>query len=252
MPFTADGLTPDLIMNPHAIPSRMTISQLLECIMGKACCELGTFGNSTPFCDTSVNQVSEILEELGMNHQGDEIFYNPRTGEQIPCKIYYGPTYYQRLKHIAADKIHSRANNGPVVLLTRQPAEGRSREGGLRLGEMEVDCNWAHGVFGFLKERLMDCSDNYRVFICNLCKRITNVNSCTKCGMITNASICQNCGTIASQFNTKYIANCKGCKNNSEFSEIRIPFAFKLLMQEINSLNIAPRFNTNAIIDKIR
>ena len=145
---------------------------------------------------------------------------------------------------------NSRANNGPVVLLTRQPAEGRSREGGLRMGEMEVDCNFASGIFSFLKERMMDCSDNYRIFICDICKKIANVNSCRFCGMITNLDKCPKCNKDASMYNDKNIANCKGCKNFTKFTEIRIPYAFKLLMQEVNSLNIAPRFNTNALLDR--
>lgn len=247
MPYTKDGLTPDLIINPHAIPSRMTIGQIIECIVGKACIQLAKFSHSTPFCDISAEDIIQILEELGLEPSADEIMYNPKTGEQMKCKIFYGPTYYQRLKHIASDKIHSRSNNGPVVLLTRQPAEGRSREGGLRMGEMEVDCNFASGIFGFLKERMMDCSDNYRIFICNICKKLANVNSCKFCGMITNSQQCTKCGKNATIYHDKNIAECKGCKNYTQFTEIRVPYAFKLLMQEVNSLNIVPRFNTHAL-----
>jgi DNA-directed RNA polymerase II subunit RPB2 len=250
MPYNKDGLTPDLIMNPHAIPSRMTIGQVIECILGKACIQLGKFANSTPFCDISAEEIMEILEKLGLENTGDEIMYNPKTGEQLKCKIFFGPTYYQRLKHIVSGKVHSRNNNGPVVLLTRQPAEGRSREGGLRMGEMEVDCCFSSGVFGFLKERMMDCSDNYRIFICDICKKIANVNSCKFCGMITNLDKCPKCNKNASMYNDKNMANCKGCKNYTKFTEIRVPYAFKLLMQEVNSLNIAPRFNTNMLMDK--
>jgi len=615
MPYTKDGITPDLIMNPHAIPSRMTIGQIIETVLGKACINLGKFAQSTPFCDISAEEIMEILEDLGLENTGDEVMYNPKTGEQMKCKIFFGPTYYQRLKHIVSGKVHcckqdtdvltingwkniteitkddkvaildndelkyeepedilhyndyegqmyyiknqaidlavtgnhrmwvskrkqidkkdvwlkydferadeivgkrrkykkdaewikkpyqfilpkvniketskietndmivdmdswltffgiwyaegwttyeysrgkklensgkvgiavhkqrvkdalypaldklgftykvyrnnteltihlkqlfmymkplsvgavnkefpdwvfklnqqqtqllinsmmlgdghysktaemyftssiklanqfqqlclhagwtsikslhtpegtqatlkdarvitsncdsyrlsvikkrinptvnhghtktqqvqeerlvnekcpvscltvrtgviyvrrngktcwtgnSRANNGPVVLLTRQPAEGRSREGGLRMGEMEVDCCFSSGIFSFLKERMMDCSDNYRIFICDICKKLANVNSCRFCGMITNLQQCPKCNKDASMYNDKNMANCKGCKNYTKFTEIRVPYAFKLLMQEVNSLNIAPRFNTNALMDK--
>ena len=220
MPFTSEGITPDIIVNPHAIPSRMTIGQLMECIMGKACAHLGTFGNATAFNGVKVESLSEILEKCGMERHGNEILYNSRTGEQIHTEIFIGPTYYQRLKHMVCDKVHSRSSNGPIVLLTRQPAEGRCRDGGLRLGEMEVECNWAHGISGFLKERLMECSDNYRVFICKKCGLMANVNP------------------------EKNIFSCRNCKNITEFSEIRIPYAAKLLLQEVQTMSIAARFIT--------
>jgi DNA-directed RNA polymerase II subunit RPB2 len=130
MPFTKDGIVPDLIMNPHAIPSRMTIGQLIECIMGKACLHNGTYGDSTPFTDVTVEKIADILESCGMERYGNEIMYNSRTGTQMNTLIFIGPTYYQRLKHMTADKVHSRSNNGPIVLLTRQPSEGRARDGG--------------------------------------------------------------------------------------------------------------------------
>jgi DNA-directed RNA polymerase II subunit RPB2 len=222
MPFTREGITPDIIMNPHAIPSRMTIGQLIECVMGKACVSLGTYGDATPFTELSVEHVAEILEEHGMERYGNEVLYNSRTGEQIDVDIFIGPTYYQRLKHMTVDKIHSRSQNGPIVLLTRQPAEGRARDGGLRLGEMEIECAWSHGTQQFLKERFMECSDNYRVFIC------------------------KNCGLIATVNPDKSIYTCKVCKNTSNFAEIRIPYACKLLMQEIQTMGIGARFITGS------
>lgn len=135
MPYTKDGIIPDIIMNPHAIPSRMTMGQLMECLMGKASAMLGSIGDSTPFTDCSVEQLAEILQSHGMERYGNEILYNGRTGEQIHTEIFIGPTYYQRLKHMTVDKMHSRSSNGPVVMLTRQPAEGRARNGGLRFGK---------------------------------------------------------------------------------------------------------------------
>lgn len=218
MPFTADGLVPDIIVNPHAIPSRMTIGQLMECIMGKACAHLGTYGNATAFNGVNCESLADILEKCGMERHGNEILYNSRTGEQIHTEIFIGPTWYQRLKHMVQDKIHSRSSNGPVVLLSRQPCDGRARDGGLRLGEMEVECHWAHGILQFLKERFMECSDNYRVFICKKCGFMANVNP------------------------EKNIFNCRNCKNNTDFSEIRIPYAMKLLTQEVQTMSIAARF----------
>lgn len=222
MPFTKDGIVPDIIMNPHAIPSRMTMGQLMECIMGKACVSLGTYGDSTPFTDISVEHIASVLEEYGMERYGNEIMYNSRTGEQINTEIFIGPTYYQRLKHMTVDKLHSRSQNGPIVLLTRQPAEGRARDGGLRLGEMEIECAWAHGTQQFLKERFMECSDNYRVHICKNCGLMANVNP------------------------DKNIFICKACKNNTDFSEIRIPYACKLLFHEIQTMGIGARFLTDS------
>ena len=221
LPYTKDGLVPDIIINPHAIPSRMTIAQLIETIMGKACASLGTVGNATPFTSISVNDICNILgNDCNLEPHGNQLMYNSRTGEQMKTSIFIGPTYYQRLKHMVCDKIHSRNSNGPVVLLTRQPAEGRARDGGLRLGEMEVECNWGHGTMNFLKERFIDCSDNYRVF------------TCKKCGNIANVNPGQN------------IYTCNLCNNKTTFSEIRIPFASKLLFQEIQSMGINTKFYT--------
>jgi DNA-directed RNA polymerase II subunit RPB2 len=221
MPFTKDGIVPDIIMNPHAIPSRMTMGQLIECIMGKACVNEGTYGDATPFTELSVEDIAKILESHGLERYGNEILYNSRTGEQMTTEIFIGPTYYQRLKHMTIDKQHSRAQNGPIVLLTRQPAEGRARDGGLRLGEMEIECAWSHGTQQFLKERFMECSDNYRVFVCKNCGLMANVNP------------------------DKNIYNCKACKNNTNFAEIRIPYACKLLIHEIQTMGIGARFITN-------
>lgn len=134
MPFNADGISPDIIMNPHAIPSRMTIGQLMECILGKASATLGGYSDCTPFNKVPYDKICSILEANGLNYTGDEILYSGITGQQMDVKLFFGPTYYQRLKHMVLDKTHSRAS-GPVVQLTRQPQEGRSRDGGLRVGE---------------------------------------------------------------------------------------------------------------------
>ena len=222
LPFTSEGLVPDIIINPHAIPSRMTIAQLIETIMGKACTVKGCYGNATPFTNLSIDTISKCLEEeCNLESHGNEIMYNSRSGEQIKTKIFVGPTYYQRLKHMVTDKIHSRSSAGPIVLLTRQPSEGRARAGGLRLGEMEVECSWAHGTLQFLKERIMDCSDNYRLFICKKCNNIANVNP------------------------DKSIYQCHNCDNTTNFAEVRIPYASKLMLQEIQSMGISTKMITS-------
>lgn len=218
MPFTKDGIVPDIIINPHAIPSRMTMAQLMECIMCKVGCFIGAYGDSTPFTDCTVEDIAKNLEKTGLERYGNEIMYNGRTGEQIKTEIFIGPTYYQRLKHMVTDKIHSRGSNGPIVMLTRQCSEGRARGGGLRLGEMERDCFIGHGSALFLKEKMLDCADNYRVFICKECGLIANVNP------------------------EKNIYKCIHCKNATDIVQIRIPYAFKLLTQELTTMNVIMRY----------
>lgn len=220
MPFTRDGMVPDLIINPHAIPSRMTIAQLMECIMSKACCGLGTFGDATPFSELSVDDIANALESCGLERNGNELMYNSRTGEVILTDIFIGPTYYQRLKHLVSDKVHSRAQNGPIVMLTRQPTEGRSNIGALRLGEMESDVMMCHGLASFQKERFMECSDNYRLFVCKMCN-FPSINNLDR-----------------------GIGICKTCQNFTKFAEVRIPYAAKLLFQEVQTMNIGVKFIT--------
>ena len=220
MPRTKDGIVPDIIVNPHAIPSRMTIAQLLECILGKACTELGYSGDGTGFNNTNVDDIIKTLENCGFEGSGNEVLYNGFNGDQMKTSIFMGPTYYQRLKHMSADKIHSRSA-GPIVSMTRQPSEGRIAHGGLRFGEMERDCMIAHGTSSFLKERLMDVSDKFSIFICNECKMISPGN------------------------NKNNIYECKKCNNYSDFTKVYIPYACKLLFQELMTMSIAPRILTN-------
>jgi DNA-directed RNA polymerase II subunit RPB2 len=220
MPFSGNGIVPDIIMNPNAIPSRMTIGQLMETLLGKACAAIGNCGDSTPFTDLNVETIAQILENEGIEKYGNEVMYDPRTGQQMQCDIFIGPTFYQRLKHMTTDKIHSRGSSGPIILLTRQPAEGRARDGGLRMGEMEIECNWAHGVNMFLKERIMECSDNYRMHVC------------------------KQCGFMAIANPEKNLWLCRNCKNTTNFAEIRVPYAFKLLLQEIQSMSLGTKFIT--------
>ena len=219
LPFTMEGITPDIIVNPHAIPSRMTIGHLIECLSSKVAALRGLEGDATPFTDVTVDSISEDLHKLGYQKYGNETVFNGFTGRKIDMLIFFGPTYYQRLKHMVDDKIFSRAR-GPVQILTRQPTEGRARSGGLRFGEMERDCMISHGAAIFLKERLVDVSDKYRVHICE------------QCGLIAQAD-------LQSQ-NYK----CKLCQNvNYNISQVFIPYACKLLFQELMAMHITPRMN---------
>jgi DNA-directed RNA polymerase II subunit RPB2 len=226
MPFTKDGIIPDLIMNPCAFPSRMTVGHLLECIIGKVSAIQGLEADGTPFNNIDVNDFKDELEKLGFNNNGTEYLYNGMTGHKMKVEIFIGPTFYQRLKHLVMDKIHSRAR-GPVTLLTRQPPEGRSRDGGLRFGEMERDAVISHGMAKFLKERLMDTSDAYTTYVCDLC------------GLFAQRLIKRN--TTASYSSPNDIYYCVACKNKTHISKIMIPYAFKLFIQELMAMSIAPR-----------
>ena len=222
MPFTANGLTPDLIINPHAIPSRMTIAHLIECLLSKVGALSGETGSATPFDDTiTVTQISNWLAQHGFQKRGFEVMYNGHTGKKLAAQIFLGPTYYQRLRHMVDDKIHARAR-GPLQILTRQPVEGRARDGGLRFGEMERDCMIAHGASAFLKERLLDVSDAFRVHICEICGLMTPI-----------AKLSQG------QF------ECRPCRNKTKIAQVVIPYAAKLLFQELAAMNVATRLFTD-------
>lgn len=205
----------------NCVPSRMTIAQLMETLMSKIGCCAGALGDGTPFNATTVDGLATILrDQYGLEPYGNEIMYNGYTGRMMETSIFIGPCYYQRLRHCSADKLHSRAS-GPLVMLTRQPAEGRAREGGLRFGEMERDCVIGHGMSEFTQERLMKCSDAFSCY------------SCRDCGLLAIANPVEG------------VWCCKGCGNTTKFSHIQIPYASKLLLQELESMCIGSRLITN-------
>ena len=221
IPFTKDGLKPDIIINPHAIPSRMTIGQLKETVLGKTLLSLGLFGDGTSFGDFEVKDICKELLKVGYEAHGNELLYNGLTGEQVECSVFMGPVFYQRLKHMVNDKTHSRSI-GPMVNLTRQPAEGRSRDGGLRFGEMERDCMVSHGASRFTQDRMYYSSDKYEVNICKQCGLISAYND------DSNSSI----------------HHCKTCDNRTDFALVKIPYACKLIFHELQSMNVVPRIIT--------
>jgi DNA-directed RNA polymerase III subunit RPC2 len=215
MPFNEFGHPPDLIMNPHGFPSRMTVGKLIELLVGKAGVYEGrqayasAFGEEFGSTDTPV-AASEILIRNGLNYTGKDILYSGTSGEPLDAYIFSGPVFYQKLKHMVLDKMHARAR-GPRAVLTRQPTEGRSRDGGLRLGEMERDCLIAYGASNLIMERLMHSSDGF------------SANVCMKCGLL------------------QYQNWCQYCRSGEEVADIRLPYACKLLFQELQSMNVTPR-----------
>jgi DNA-directed RNA polymerase II subunit RPB2 len=227
MPFTKEGLRPDIIINPHAIPSRMTIAQLKETLLGKVLLELGLFGDGTSFGNLDVKTIISQLQKLGYESHGNEVMYNGLTGEQMETSIFIGPVFYQRLKHMVSDKQHSRSI-GPMVNLTRQPAEGRSRDGGFRIGEMERDVMIAHGMSKFCRERLYDVSDKYSAHVCK------------KCGMIAAF----NNGGSKTGVSDFSVHLCNTCHNMTDFAKVDIPYAYKLMAQELQTINVVPRLIT--------
>lgn len=220
MPFSPTGLVPDIIVNPNAFPKRMTIGQLIECLMGKVCAVKGVYGDATAFTKIDIHKINDELVKLGLKSWGFETMYNGITGKKMENPIFIGPTYYQRLKQMVSDKVHARAR-GLMQMMTRQPTEGRSRDGGLRLGEMERDAICAHGCAQFLKEKLVDNSDIYRIQVCDIC------------------------GMFASKVINEDNYTCKACQNNVNISTIVIPYAFKLLIQELKSIQILARIITS-------
>jgi DNA-directed RNA polymerase II subunit RPB2 len=248
MPFTADGIRPDLIINPHAIPSRMTIGQIIESLFGKVCTSYGGFGDCTAFQvkGSNYSTYAPLLVEAGFNSTGNQILYNGMSGEQIQSDIYIGPTYYMRLKHMVKDKINYRAR-GPNQALTRQAVQGRANDGGLRIGEMERDGVLAHGMSYFLNESFLVRGDEYYMAVCNKTGAIAIYNDSRNLFLSPFAD-----GPIQFHTNPDGTMNIKNIsKFGRSFSILKIPYSFKLLLQELQVMNVQMRIVTNENIDQL-
>tara|TARA_B100000780_G_scaffold76525_1_gene51598 strand:- start:355 stop:4074 length:3720 start_codon:yes stop_codon:yes gene_type:complete len=225
MPFNKDGIVPDIIINPHAIPSRMTIGHLIECVLCKLGCKYATTIDGTTFNNQKTKNLFNLLDKKEIHKYGDEIMYNGFTGEQIPCHIFFGPTYYYRLKHMVSDKVNYRNSDGPITATTKQPTKGRANGGGLRIGEMETNAILGHGIASFLKESMMERSDNF------------------------NYSIENEHGTIAIKTKDNLLSTYNDSEN-LDFSNIETPYSFKLLVQEMEAFSIKTSLYNNTENDK--
>ena len=248
MPFTADGIRPDLIINPHALPSRMTIGQLVESLFGKVCCNYGGFGDCTAFQTKGSNAklYGTMLTRAGFHSSGNQLLYNGMTGEQLQSDIFIGPTYYMRLKHMVKDKINYRAR-GPRTALTRQTVQGRANDGGLRVGEMERDAIISHGASHFLHESFLVRGDEYYMAVCNKTGVIAIYNK--NKNILLSPSVdgpVKFHTTMDGKMNMEMIS-----KYGRSFSILRIPYSLKLLIQELQVMNIQMRIITDKNVEQL-
>ena len=216
LPYTSEGVVPDVLINPHAFPSRMTVGMFMESVTGKAAAIRGKQVNGSAFVGEKIDDVKKVLENAGFKYSGKENMYDGRTGRIFAAEVFVGVVYYQKLHHMVADKIHARAR-GQVQMLTKQPTEGRARGGGLRFGEMERDCLIAYGASMILKDRLLDESDKTDIYVCE------------RCGLVAYHDMKQR----------KFV--CRVCGDKAKVASVSVAYAFKLLLQEMMSLDIAPR-----------
>ena len=249
MPFTAEGIRPDMIINPHALPSRMTIGHLVECITGKASALLGGFSDCTAFQNegSKIGVFGDILKQQGYHSSGNEILYNGMTGDQIESEIFIGPTYYMRLKHIVKDKINYRAL-GPRTALTKQPVSGRANDGGLRIGEMERDSVVSHGISDFLRESMMERGDKSYMAVCNKTGMLSVFNPSKNLFISPMADgPLKFTGSLESDnLRIEHIT-----KFGRNFSVVCVPYSLKLLIQELQTINVQMRIITEDNIDQI-
>jgi len=234
MPFSMDtGMVPSIIMNPHAMPSRMTIGQLKEALLGKAGCILGKFGDGTAFRNASIDKIGEALKDAGYDALGNETMIDGKTGEMFQTKVFVGPVFYQRLRHMVEDKIHARSR-GSLQVMTRQPVEGRARRGGLRFGEMERDCVIAHGASAVIQDRLFRASDYFVTPICKGCGQIADNEHDSMFVQPGEAE--------------KQPPFCRAC-NSHEVLMVETPYAYKLLVQELNTIGLNLKHNVEEVLD---
>ena len=250
MPFTADGLKPDIIVNPHAFPSRMTIGQLVETIMGKVSCSMGAFGDATAFVNkgSKHEMLGNMLTQSGLHSSGNHILYNGETGNMMNMAFFVGPTYYMRLKHMVKDKINYR-DRGPRTSLTRQTVQGRSNDGGLRIGEMEKDAIVSHGLSYFLNESMLVRGDLYYIAVCNTSGMLAIYNESKKIFLSPMADGPIKFSNPVLPYDPGQLQNIS--KFSREFSILKVPYTFKLLLQELLSMNVVVRLITEDNIENI-